>query len=113
MERRRGVEPPAPASGPRLVTQLRRESGEAGARERARLDPRKRARPIAAGRLPVGVAVAAAIVLVVGGLVFGAILSRAFLVTALAYVVLLVAYSARLKHIVIVDVLVVAGGFVL
>ena len=82
-------------------------------RERDRLDPRKRARPIAAGRLPVGVAVAAAIVLVVGGLVFGAILSRAFLVTALAYVVLLVAYSARLKHIVIVDVLVVAGGFVL
>src|SRR5207302_2677479 len=48
-----------------------------------------------------------------GGLVFGAILSRAFLVTALAYVVLLIAYSAWLKHIVIVDVLVVAGGFVL
>jgi len=82
-------------------------------RERDRLDPRKRARPIAAGQLPAGVAVAAAIVLVVVGLVFAAILSRPFLVTALAYVVLLVAYSARLKHIVIVDVLVVAGGFVL
>ena len=82
-------------------------------RERDRLDPRKRARPIAAGRLPAGVAVAAAIVLVVVGLVFAAILSRPFLVTALAYVVLLIAYSAWLKHIVIVDVLVVAGGFVL
>jgi len=82
-------------------------------RERDRFDPRKRARPIAAGRLPAGVAVAAAIVLVVVGLVFAAILSRPFLVTALAYVVLLIAYSAWLKHIVIVDVLVVAGGFVL
>ena len=82
-------------------------------RERDRLDPRKRARPIAAGQLPAGVAVAAAIVLVVVGLVFAAILSRPFLVTALAYVVLLIAYSAWLKHIVIVDVLVVAGGFVL
>jgi 4-hydroxybenzoate polyprenyltransferase len=82
-------------------------------RERDRLDPRKRARPVAAGRLPVGVAVAAALVLIVGGLVSTAILSRAFLITALAYVVLLIAYSAWLKHIVIVDALVVAGGFVL
>jgi 4-hydroxybenzoate polyprenyltransferase len=82
-------------------------------RERDRLDPRKRARPVAAGRLAVGVAVAAALVLIVGGLVSAAILSRAFLITALAYVVLLIAYSAWLKHIVIVDALVVAGGFVL
>src|SRR3989442_1307295 len=41
MGRRRGGEPPAPASGPRLVTQLRRESGEAGAGGggRGRRDP--------------------------------------------------------------------------
>src|SRR5262249_57347838 len=81
--------------------------------ERDRLDPRKRARPVAAGRLSVGAALAAAVVLAVGGLVCSAILSRAFLATALAYVVLLVAYSAWLKHVVIVDVIVVAGGFVL
>ena len=73
-------------------------------RERDRLDPRKRTRPIAAGRLPVGVAIAAAVVLVVGGLALSALLSRAFFVTALAYVILLTAYSAWLKHIVIVDV---------
>ena len=82
-------------------------------RERDRLDPRKRVRPIAAGRLPVGVAVAAAAALVAAGLALAALLSRPFLVTALAYVVLLVAYSAWLKHVVIVDVIVVAGGFVL
>ena len=80
---------------------------------RDRLDPRKRMRPIAAGRLPAPVAVAAAILLVIGGLGFAAVLSRGFLLTAIAYVVLLIAYSAWLKHIVIVDVIVVACGFVL
>ena len=82
-------------------------------RERDRLDPRKRMRPIAAGRLAVGVAIGTGVVLVMGGLVLAALLSRAFFLTAFAYVILLIAYSAWLKHIVIVDVLVVAGGFVL
>ena len=82
-------------------------------RERDRLDPRKRMRPIAAGRLPVGVAIVTGVVLVMGGLVLAALLSRAFFLTAFAYVILLIAYSAWLKHIVIVDALVVAGGFVL
>jgi 4-hydroxybenzoate polyprenyltransferase len=82
-------------------------------RERDRLDPRKRERPIAAGRLPVGIAVAAAAVLILVGLALSALLARAFLVTAIAYVTLLAAYSAWLKHVVIVDVIVVAGGFVL
>ena len=82
-------------------------------RERDRLDPRKRMRPIAAGRLPVGVAIGTGVVLVMGGLVLAALLSRAFFLTAFAYVILLIAYSAWLKHIVIVDALVVAGGFVL
>ena len=82
-------------------------------RERDRLDPRKRERPIAAGRLPVGVAIGTATALIVVGLGLSAWLSRPFLVTVVAYVVLLVAYSVWLKHIVIVDVLVVASGFVL
>src|SRR4030095_15697031 len=81
--------------------------------ERARLDPKKRERPIAWGRLSVGVAIAAAVGLIAGGLVASALLARPLLITVLAYVALLVAYSAWLKHIVIVDVLVVAGGFVL
>jgi 4-hydroxybenzoate polyprenyltransferase len=82
-------------------------------RERDRLDPRKRERPVAAGRLPVSVAIAAAAALLAGGLVASDLLSRRFLVTALVYVVLLVAYSAWLKHVIIVDVIVVACGFVL
>jgi 4-hydroxybenzoate polyprenyltransferase len=82
-------------------------------RERDRLDPRKRMRPIAAGRLSVGVAIGTGVVLVMGGLVLAAFLSRAFFFTAFAYVILLIAYSAWLKHIVIIDAIVVAGGFVL
>jgi 4-hydroxybenzoate polyprenyltransferase len=82
-------------------------------REQDRLHPEKRKRPVAAGRLPVGVAVGAAVVLIVVGLGASVLLSGQFAMAALAYVVLLSAYSAWLKHLVIVDVLVVAIGFVL
>src|SRR5881628_463968 len=71
-------------------------------REKDRLHPKKRERPIAAGRLPVRVALGVAAALVAAGLVVAA-----------AYVVLLTAYSAWLKHVVIIDVLTVALGFVL
>ena len=82
-------------------------------REKDRLHPDKRLRPVAAGRLRPGAAVATAAVLIPLGLGLGAWLSPRFALAGLAYVVLLGAYSAWLKHIVIVDVLVVAIGFVL
>ena len=82
-------------------------------RHKDRLHPEKRHRPIAAGRLAPRVAVAVAAVLIVVGLALGVWLSPRFAAAAVAYVVLLVAYSAWLKHVVIVDVLVVASGFVL
>jgi len=82
-------------------------------REQDRLHPEKRNRPVAAGRLPAGVAVIAAVVLIVVGLGASVFISGRFALAALAYVVLLSAYSAWLKHLVIVDVLVVAIGFVL
>jgi 4-hydroxybenzoate polyprenyltransferase len=82
-------------------------------REKDRLHPEKRHRPIAAGRLAPGAALAVAAALIVAGLLLGAGLSTRVALTALAYVLLLSAYSAWLKHIVIVDVLVVAIGFVL
>jgi len=81
-------------------------------REQDRLHPDKRNRPVAAGRLPAGVAVMAAVVLIVIGLSASVLISAPFALAALAYVALLSAYSAWLKHLVIVDVLVVAIGFV-
>ena len=82
-------------------------------REKDRLHPRKRERPVAAGLLPVPVALVSAVVLVAVGLAGAVWLSPGFGATALAYVGLLTAYSATLKHVVIVDVLTVAMGFVL
>jgi 4-hydroxybenzoate polyprenyltransferase len=82
-------------------------------RENDRRHPKKALRPIAAGRLSPPAALAIAFVLVAVALVAGARLSLGFLLAAIAYAVLLTAYSAFLKHIVIVDVLTVAVGFVL
>jgi 4-hydroxybenzoate polyprenyltransferase len=82
-------------------------------RAKDRLHPDKRRRPIASGRLPVPHAVATAALLIGAGLAAAVWLAPAFALVALAYVVLLSAYSAWLKHVVILDVLTVAIGFVL
>jgi 4-hydroxybenzoate polyprenyltransferase len=82
-------------------------------RDKDRLHPRKRERPIASGLLAVPVALGGALALVVAGLVAAFALSPRFAVVALAYVGLLSLYSVSLKHVVIVDVLTVAIGFVL
>jgi 4-hydroxybenzoate polyprenyltransferase len=82
-------------------------------RDKDRLHPKKRQRPIASGRLPVPVALGVGTVLIAGGLVAAARLSGRLAMVALAYVVLLTLYSVWLKHVVIVDVIAVASGFVL
>ncbi len=82
-------------------------------RARDRLHPKKRERPLAAGRLSVGLALGVAVFLTAAGLVAAARISTGLLLVGIAYAVLLTAYSAWLKHIVIVDVLTVAVGFVL
>jgi len=81
--------------------------------ERDHLHPRKRFRPIASGQLPLSVAWIAAVVLIVAGLILAFILQPGYGVISLAYVVSLVAYSMYLKHIVLVDVFTISGGFVL
>jgi 4-hydroxybenzoate polyprenyltransferase len=65
------------------------------------------------GKLPVSVAWAAAIGLTVLTLPLGWLLSPAFSGVLAAYLVLNLAYSKWLKHIPIIDVLVIAAGFVL
>jgi 4-hydroxybenzoate polyprenyltransferase len=82
-------------------------------RDKDRLHPKKRERPIAAGLLPVSVALGVGVVLMIVGLAAAVWLSPRFALAALAYVALLTAYSAWLKHVVIVDVITVASGFVL
>jgi 4-hydroxybenzoate polyprenyltransferase len=78
-----------------------------------RLHPAKRTRPLASGALAPGVARLAAGSLFAAALGAGALLGPAFLLCAAGYLVLNLAYSYALKHVVILDVLAVALGFVL
>jgi 4-hydroxybenzoate polyprenyltransferase len=81
--------------------------------ERDRVHPQKRHRPVASGRLPRGVALVGGIALLIGAAVASFLLGVPFGVVATLYAVLLSAYSAGLKHVVIVDALIIAAGFVL
>ena len=78
-----------------------------------RRHPVKARRPIAAGRLPVRIAVAAALALLVVALLFAALIAPRFALIALGYVLLSSAYNWYLKHLVLIDVFAIAGGFVL
>ena len=75
--------------------------------------PIKRYRPVASGALPPGVALTAALVLAVGCVAAATAINAGLTITAVAYLVLLGAYSAALKHYVIIDVLTLSAGFVL
>ena len=75
--------------------------------------PLKRLRPIASGRLSPSIAAIAAIILGVVSLAAAVLLSPMFTVLSATYVALLVLYSIVLKHLVIIDALTIAAGFVL
>jgi 4-hydroxybenzoate polyprenyltransferase len=78
-----------------------------------RLHPRKRLRPIAAGVVPPALAAWTAGGLALTALLGSLALNREFGLIACGYFLITLAYSFRLKHIVIVDVLTLASGFVL
>lgn len=82
-------------------------------READQRHPLKRRRPIAAGQLSPRLALAAAAVLGAGAMGAALVLSPLFAGVAAVYVALLVAYSFLLKHLVIIDALTIAAGFVL
>jgi len=82
-------------------------------READRRHPIKALRPIASGALPVRDAALAAAVIAAGALAAAYLLDFEFGVVSTAYVGLLGLYSGFLKHFVILDVMTIAGGFVL
>ncbi|HEY5983208.1 MAG TPA: decaprenyl-phosphate phosphoribosyltransferase [Anaerolineales bacterium] len=81
--------------------------------EADRQHPQKRNRPIPSGKLPVGLAWVAGVLLLGISLVCGYLLSPAFAAVVAAYFLLNLAYSKWLKHVLILDVLILAAGFVL
>lgn len=81
--------------------------------EKDRLHPEKKLRPIASGAVSLSAARSFALLLAPGSLLLSLLLGPAFVACAVAYLVLNLLYSFRLKNVVILDVLCVSLGFVL
>ncbi len=81
--------------------------------EADRQHPRKSRRPIASGRLTPAAAKVAMVPLLAVALALGAWLGRDFLLVVLLYLVTNVAYTFALKNQVLIDVFVIASGFVM
>src|SRR5258707_1010029 len=79
--------------------------------ERDRLDPKKRLRPIASGQLPIRLAIAVAIFLPIVAVAIALTYSPLLAVILLIYLLKQIAYSFYLKHVVIIDVLILAAGY--
>lgn len=77
------------------------------------LHPQKQNRPIASGRLSKNHAIGFSFFLLVLSLVGGYLLSPRLALIFTAYLLLMLAYSLWLKKVMILDVLVIASGFVL
>ncbi len=82
-------------------------------REEDRRHPLKRARPLAAGTVGVGAAAAVSVALALGAAAGAAALGVPFAAILLGYLALNFAYTLWLKHLVILDVMALALGFLL
>jgi decaprenyl-phosphate phosphoribosyltransferase len=78
-----------------------------------RLHPRKRFRPIAAGELRPAAALVLAALTGVAGLALGFVIAVPLGITLVVYLAIQLLYSTFLKHLPVVDLAVVASGFLL
>jgi 4-hydroxybenzoate polyprenyltransferase len=78
-----------------------------------RQHPKKKLRPLAAGDLPVPVAIVASAIFLISALVLGYLLSPLFAMLCTSYLILNLLYSFWLKHLPIIDVMILAGFYVL
>jgi len=81
--------------------------------ESDRAHPSKRHRPLASGQLSNPVAIAAVVVIAGAILPLALLIKPGFALILVAYLAMQIAYSFKLKHVVLIDVMVVAGGFLL
>lgn len=81
-------------------------------REQDREHPKKRLRPIASGAISPRAAGFGAAALLIGALAAAWMITLGFFVASLIYVALVTAYSFKLKHVALLDILVLAVGFV-
>ncbi len=81
--------------------------------EEDRIHPRKKFRPIASGRLSIPAALSFALSGAVLGIVLSFMLGHMFGICILVYFAMMLLYTRFLKHLVILDILVISMGFVL
>jgi 4-hydroxybenzoate polyprenyltransferase len=81
--------------------------------EADRQHPEKKYRPLASGELPVGVARGTAFILALVSLLLGFLLEPWFAAILAVYFIINMLYSRWLKHVPIIDVLIISSGFVL
>jgi 4-hydroxybenzoate polyprenyltransferase len=81
--------------------------------ESDRAHPKKRHRPLASGALGIPAAWCLLITLFALGLALAYYIRPTFLAALLAYVILTLSYTLKLKHVAIVDVMAIALGFVI
>lgn len=81
--------------------------------EEDKVHPSKKNRPIAAGKIPVKNALIVMIILLCFGLGIATSLNITFLYILLGYFGMNILYSLKLKHIAIIDIIIISIGFVL
>ena len=81
--------------------------------EADRQHPEKKHRPLASGELPIGIAQGAALILALTSLSLGYLLEPWFAAILGVYFVINLLYSRWLKHVPILDALIISTGFVL
>jgi decaprenyl-phosphate phosphoribosyltransferase len=81
--------------------------------EEDRAHPVKCHRPIAAGRVPVGLAIGASVVFFAAGLAVASLASPQLLIVLGVYVVVQLGYCLGLKHQPVIDICIVASGFLI
>lgn len=81
--------------------------------ESDRQHPTKKHRPLPSGRLSPKVAAAAAVGLSVASVIAGYFVAPALAFILLAYLLIQIAYTFRLKHMVLLDVMAISAGFIL
>ncbi|MBA3870709.1 MAG: decaprenyl-phosphate phosphoribosyltransferase [Chloroflexota bacterium] len=81
--------------------------------ERDKLHPKKKYRPLPSGKIPIPLAITAAILLPIFAIFIAWLYSPIFSVILLLFIAINILYSFRLKHIVLIDVLTITSGYVL
>jgi 4-hydroxybenzoate polyprenyltransferase len=78
-----------------------------------KLHPFKRFRPLANGDVSIKTAIVLAIIFASGALIYSYLITPGFFIITLIYFLMSISYSVVLKHIEIIDILTLAGGYML